>query len=334
MGVVLLAKATPHRTESRLPREAPIRFVLEIDALAESRNPPFLRVLATAAGLPFTTVASVWEDPILCLVPPKMRKPDDGERDKARFLAGLTATLHSAGRDYPCVALDINREGIMLAGDFPPPEDPDVRITVSSAAGDLVLEATGRVAYVRPEEETHLGLSFEGLDESQRSILESLIARVVEATAPAALARLERGASGKEVQKALETMPVAHRIQLAMRADPKEREFLFQDEDLQVLESLARNPTITMPEVISLARRIKILPSTLDLIAKDHRWAGNEELRILIATHPRVSLPTAMRLVDTLSDIGLRKVIRKSGLHPAVRQRILTRVPAKRLEGW
>lgn len=263
-----------------------------------------------------------------------MRKPDDFQRKKGRFLAGLNATLHAEGRDYTCVALDINRDGIMLAGDFPPPEEPDVRITVASSAGDLVLEVTGHVAYVRPQGETHLGLHFEELDDPQRSTLESLIARVIEATAPAAMARLERGATGEEVRKALETMPVAHRIQLALRATPKERDFLSRDEDLQVIESLTRNPTITMPEVVSLVRRIKILPSTLDLVAKDHRWAGNEELKILIATHPRVSLPTAMRLVDTLTDIGLRKVIRKSGVHPAVRQRILDRVPSKRLRGW
>ncbi len=263
-----------------------------------------------------------------------MRKPDDSQRGKSRFLAGLSAVLHTAGRDYTCVALDINRDGIMLAGDFPPPEDPDVRITVSSSAGDLVLQATGHVAYVRPDEENHLGLHFEGLDDSQRSTLESLIARVIEATAPAAMARLERGATEEEVCKALHTMPVAHRIQLAMRANPKEREFLFQDEDLQVLESLTRNPTVTMPEIVSMVRRAKILPSTLDLVARDHRWAGNEELKILIATHPRVSVPTALRLVDTLTDIGLRKVIRKPGVHPVVRQRILDRVPSKTLKGW
>lgn len=251
-------------------------------------------------------------------------------------MGGVSTVLHDADGDHPCEAMDLNRLGIMLLGDFSPPVDPEVRLTLESTAGDLVVHARGRVAHSQKDEEGHtqLGLEFLEFEESEKKTLEALISRTIEGRAPAALARLGNDAAPEDVEKALSTIPLPHRIQAAIRAFSREREIFFQDDSPQVLEALARNPNITMPEIVSLVRKMKILPSTLDVIAKDPRWAGNEELKILVATHPRVTLPTAQRLVNQLSDLGLRKVIRKPGLHPALRQKILDTVTTKRLKGW
>ena len=77
-----------------------------------------------------------------------------------------------------------------------------------------------------------------------------------------------------------------------------------------------------------------LLSTTLELLSRDSRWSSNEEIKITIATHPRVTFPVADRLVKTLSLLGIRKVIRRPGLNPAIKDMLVQRIPHKQLQGW
>ncbi len=89
-----------------------------------------------------------------------------------------------------------------------------------------------------------------------------------------------------------------------------------------------------MPEVVKILRVPTLLPTTLELLSRDSRWNDNEEIKITIATHPRVTLPVAERMVKTLSLAGIRKIIRRPGLNPALKDKIVQSVPHKQLQGW
>ena len=105
-------------------------------------------------------------------------------RSASRFLASLPADLHHDGRDYPCAAYDLSRKGVLLIGAIPALESPETQLTVrSSGSGDLELSITGRVTRVVDDpkgQEIQVGIEFPALSSSDHTVLESLVARVVD----------------------------------------------------------------------------------------------------------------------------------------------------------
>jgi hypothetical protein len=254
------------------------------------------------------------------------------ERKAQRYAASLPAVLHEQGREYPCDALNLSRSGVLLIGDLPAPQTPDLELTLQTPAADLTLRLVARLAHQGRDDETgaiKLGLQFLDLDPAQAETIDQLVARIVEGMAPAALHSLTLGASPAESRAALQKIPLAHRVNLARRAQTREREILRHDADPQVLEWLARNPGIVLPEIITLARMHDLLPSTVDIIANDPRWNDSDELRVLIATHPRASFTTADRAVSRLSDKLLQSLVHRPGLNPAVREKVMRRLARK-----
>lgn len=251
-------------------------------------------------------------------------------RGASRFLAGVPAVLHYHGRDYPCAAHNLSRTGLLLVGEIPWPSDAEVELTVRSAGGDLELRVRGTVQHVDAEPEsqaTHIGIEFRQVGDPEKVVLESLVCRVIGGQVPAALAGLPAGASEHQIREALLQVAVAQRIALALRAMPKERELLLLDPNPQVLEALVRNPNLLHHEVRSLLRFPTLLPSTLDILARDPKWA-DEELKILIATHPRTPASQAEKLLSSVSPLGLRNALQRPGLNPDLRLR-LARKPVK-----
>jgi len=262
---------------------------------------------------------------------------EPSKRGGYRFLAGLNATLQLGAAEISCEALDLHRGGVMVEGTFCAEEHPEAGISLRSTSEDLGFEGRGRVAYVSVDERTgrtRLGIQFGSLDAEQTENLELLIARVVEGRNPAPLAHLSRDASITEIRDALSKIPTVHKIALAQRASPHERNFLRHDDNKEVVEALCRNPQLTMPEVVQILQLPALLSTTLELISRDSRWTANEEIKITIATHPQVAFRVADRLVSTLSLVAIRKVIRRPGLNPAIKTRLAQSVPHKQLKGW
>lgn len=259
------------------------------------------------------------------------------KRGKYRFLAGLNATLTLGTAEIPCEAVDLHRGGVMVEGTFCVEKYTEAGISLSSTSEDLGFEGHGRVTHASVDEQTgrtQLGIQFESLDADQTENLELLIARIVEGRNPAPLAHLSRDASIEEIRDALSKIPAVHKITLAKRAQLHERNFLCHDDNKEVIEALCRNPQLTLPEVVQLLQIPELLPTTLELVSRDSRWNSNEEIKITIATHPRVTFQVADRLVRTLSLVAIRKVIRRPGLNPAVKTRLVESVSRKELQGW
>ena len=259
-------------------------------------------------------------------VQPKRRAP--------RFLAGLQAILHYHGRDFACEAANLSRTGVLLTGDFPRPTGPSLRLSLAASGGGLELKLTGRVVHIEEDEQDGkitIGLDFQLHEERDKTVLSALVSRVVEGNAPAPFRQLKPGAKRQEIRVALEKMPLAHRMALAARANGSERAFLRQDPNPQVLEALARNPGINLTEVIFLARMNQLLPNALETMARDPRWQHDEELKVLLATHPQVTLVLAEEIVASMSELGLKKVVQRPGLHPDLRAKIVNPVLRRRM---
>ena len=248
-------------------------------------------------------------------------------RDESRFQASLPAVLHVGGIDHHCLGYDLSRKGLRLVGEIPPESGPDVEVTLRSAASDLQLRCRAQIARSETEGEgrVHLGLVFSNLDPSQVQTLEALIARAVEGSNPAALEALPIDVKLEQIREALESTPLAHRIALAVRAQPRERAFLFHDRNLQVIDGLARNPQLLLNEVRSMLRMPALLPITLETLARDPRWRSNKEVKLAIVAHHSTTLPVAERLTAGIDREAARKLIQAPGLNAVLRTKLMRR---------
>ena len=258
-----------------------------------------------------------------------MSQQSSGPERTSRFLAGLPASMQVDGFEHPCKAYDLSRNGVLLIGEFPILEVQEVRVTVSSGSGDLQLTADARVVHCEKYPEgpgNRIGLQFMEIEEDDRTALDSLVSRVVEGMTPAPLEELAANASPQEVREALGRVPLAHRIALAKRGLPKHREHLMQDPHLQVIDALARNPSLLLHEIVTLLRMPNLLPHTLATVSKDPRWSNHEKVNSLIATHRNTPLPVAEEIVSRMRPPALQKVVQAPGLHAAARAKLLRRL--------
>jgi len=244
----------------------------------------------------------------------------------SRFLSGLSVTVNDGVTDHACEAIDLSRTGAQLFGTLSLPTLSEVGLTIESSAGDLRLVIRGRLAHVANEEDgIRLGVQFLVLSDEQGKTLEALIARVLECTAPAPIRRLSSDATPAEIVDALQKIPVPHRMLLAGRGQAAERGFLMHDPNPQVLEALTRNPSMNLAEIRALARLTRLLSSTLERISKDERWRNDEELKVIVATHPRAGFPLVEAICKQLSPPALQKVVRESGLNQELKARLMPR---------
>ncbi len=246
-------------------------------------------------------------------------------RGSTRFRAAIHAELNVGGTDHDCQVVNLSRTGVLLEGRLPSvPIGERVDCTLHAPVGDLRLTAAARVA--RAPDASRLAIEFQGLDERQRQTLEALINRILEGQGVVPLDDLRPGATEREIREALGKISVPHRISLAARGNPRDREYLRHDSHPQVLEALARNPNLIVPEVRELARSRHITVGVIEVLANDGRWKGDEELRITLATHTRVPVPLAERLLAGLSNAALRRALQRPGLSDLVRDRILRKL--------
>ena len=256
-----------------------------------------------------------------------MNDQGGGPSRGTRFAAGLPAVLHLQKNDYECVAYNLSRSGALVVGRFPSLAGYRVEVTIRHPQGGLSVRLAGRVVRAEHEEgDDHLALEFMELDAAKQDKLEILLARVIEGLSPAPIEALRPGAPVHEVRRALEQVPLPHRISLATRATPREREFLCQDMHPQVLEALVRNPNLRLPEARSLATVPHLQPSTLELLSRDTRWVNDEEINCAIVAHPRTPLVLAMKIVDKLKPPAIKKLIQRPGVPPSIRTQLQRRL--------
>jgi hypothetical protein len=255
--------------------------------------------------------------------------PEDGHRQGYRFRTGVHAEVLDNGRTFACEAQNLSRSGVLLVGDLPAPSGDTVDVALKAPTGSLTIRLTGRVIRCQPGGDgagLSVALEFVDMDDARRDALEVLVARLLESPpAGSTLDQLKPGASPQDIKAALEAIPLPQRIALASRIGLKEREFLRFDTNPAVLESLAHNPNLGIVEARALAASTFLMPGTLDSLASNQRFKDDEELRMAIAVHPRVSLLTAEKATASLKLPQIKKLLAKPGLNQILREKLFRR---------
>jgi hypothetical protein len=252
----------------------------------------------------------------------------DSQRQAFRFRTGILAELREDGQAFACEAHNISRNGVLLVGEIPVPSAQLVEFSLTAPTGNLTVRLSGRIIRVGPEPSgggLAIALEFVDLDDAKRDDLELLLARILEAPPAGPLDSLKPGATPQEIKKALESIPLPQRMGLATRAGLRDREFLRLDTHPAVLEALARNPSLTVAEARALATSAYLMPGTLDALSNDVRFRGDDEIRMAIAVHPRVSIGTAERVTADFKTPQLKKLLAKPGLNQRLREKLFKR---------
>jgi len=214
-------------------------------------------------------------------------------------------------------------------GALPPPAQERVDLTLKDRTGSHQARLTGRVIRATVDETASsmsLAIEFVDMDEARRDDLEILLARLLEGgTAAGPFDSLKPGISPLEVKKVLEAIPLPQRLNLASRAALREREFLRLDTNAAVLDSLIRNPNLVLAEARAIAALPFLSPSSIESLAADSRFLGDEDLLIALTGHPKISPPTLDRLMTQLKMPQVRRLLAKPGLTQALRERLLKR---------
>jgi hypothetical protein len=254
---------------------------------------------------------------------------DDAVRRGYRFPAGVPAAFVDSGQTTECAAVNISRSGTLLVGTFPTPTSQVVGVSLKTLSGHLSIDLTGRIIRVTADpgnQETQLAIEFVDMDDARRDALEIFLARLLEAPQAGPLESLRPNATPQEVRKALDAIPLPQRISLAQRAELRQRELLRQDTHPAVLESLVRNPNLTLPE----ARAVAVFPAlsvgAIDQLAADPRFRSDEELRMTLAAHPKVLLATAERLTADFKPPQIKKLLSRPGVGAALREKLFRRL--------
>ena len=254
--------------------------------------------------------------------------PEDSHRQGYRFRTGVHGEIQDNGRKFACEAQNVSRSGVLLVGNLSELSADTVDFVLNAPTGSLSIRLRGRVIRTQPNAEgggVSIALEFVDMDDSRRDALEVLLARLLEAPTAGGLEGLKPGATPQEIKATLEGIPLPQRIALSSRTGLKDREYLRLDTNPAVLEALAHNPNLGVVEARALAGSSFLMSGTLDSLANNPRFKDDEELRMAIAVHPRVSISTAERVTTSFKVPQIKKLLAKPGLNQILREKLFRR---------
>jgi hypothetical protein len=129
-------------------------------------------------------------------------------------------------------------------------------------------------------------------------------------------------------------MKFAQKVIYATRAGQSGRAIIMQQPTPMLLLYLAKNPLITLPEIIQIAK----LPSIDALVAEylvklmraNPQWAMSEELKVAIASNGKTPGGTALSLLGHISSRNLRQLTKQGDLRSTLRQAALKLLTERR----
>jgi hypothetical protein len=204
--------------------------------------------------------------------------------------------------------------GLLLATAAAFPPDTPVVVHLRLAGGGEA-EGKGRVVAALP------GALALHLDGDPAKLVAALRARAAEATGP-------EEPEGSLWER-LRAMTPPQKILLAPKADRLTRALLVQESDPQILFALLKNPRLSIDEVVRVAKSSFLSFQAADLILKTNPFFANLDVRLALIHNPKLALPFALRILQTLPDNEVRTIAKGSATSMALKQAALKRIQSR-----
>jgi hypothetical protein len=204
--------------------------------------------------------------------------------------------------------------GLLIATTESFPPDTPVRLVLKLANGGET-EAKARVVATLPGA---LALHLDGDPTQLVAALRAPFVELEEEEPPEA--------AEKTLWERLRAMTPPQKVLLAPKADRVTRAVLVQESDPQVLFSLLKNPRLSIDEVVRIAKSSFLSFQAAELILKTNPWFANLDVRLALVHNPKLALPFALRILQTLPEHEVRTIAKGSATSMALKQAALKRI--------
>ncbi|MBW2527637.1 MAG: PilZ domain-containing protein [Deltaproteobacteria bacterium] len=141
-----------------------------------------------------------------------------------------------------------------------------------------------------------------------------------EATGEAAGAETASASGAQPLHERVRGLSSVEQARLAREGDLSERVLLERIYGKGVWEPLLRNPRLTPPEVVRIARMGALPLPLLETIVGNASWLGNGQVRRALLSNPRLGRDMATKVLRAMPKAELRLVPKQTAYSAAVRQ--------------
>jgi Fe2+ or Zn2+ uptake regulation protein len=110
--------------------------------------------------------------------------------------------------------------------------------------------------------------------------------------------------------KLVQNMNVMQKIKLARMGNKEARGLLVRDRNKIVATAAIRSPKMTENEVEAFAKARNLSDEVLRIISLNREWTRSYQVKLGLATNPKVSVPTAMKFLNFLQERDLRNIMK------------------------
>lgn len=124
-------------------------------------------------------------------------------------------------------------------------------------------------------------------------------------------------------------LPMHQKVVAAKRGNRSVRNLLLQEGHKKILTHLLNNPQLSAGEVMQIMKISNLSTELIQAIAKNSQWSQNEEIKYLIAVHPKTPLPLALKTLQILTTKNLAKIA-KSGFRAQLKSKAVKLLEQRR----
>ncbi len=114
----------------------------------------------------------------------------------------------------------------------------------------------------------------------------------------------------RSLQVLIQEMNVMEKIKLARFGNSEARGLLVRERNKLVATAAIRSPKITDNEVITFAKSRGLHDEVLRIISNNREWTRNYQVKLALTTNPKTPQPTAVKLLNYLTDRDLKTIMR------------------------
>ena len=116
----------------------------------------------------------------------------------------------------------------------------------------------------------------------------------------------------------LQHMSIGEKIKMAMMGDKEWRSLLIKDTNKLVSTAVLKNPRITEPEVLAIAKSIELNEEIIRLICMNKDWIKIYPIRKALVENSKTPLPKALRFLTTLNDKDLHSLAKSRNVSSVI----------------
>lgn len=113
-------------------------------------------------------------------------------------------------------------------------------------------------------------------------------------------------------------MTVSEKIKMAYRGNKEVRTILMRDANKLVQEAVVQSPRITDGELIGLTNSRTVPDGILKLLLRNRDLMKNYQVKVNLVNNPKTPLPTAMRILPTLTKRDIKTIARSRNVAGAL----------------